>query len=81
MLGKKFMQAYVSFIVMIMTGAIVGPAYYFLTKYLATFVNEDYRQTVAVVLGVVATAIAYQMMAVIEDAKKMANNFFKSDLD
>lgn len=83
MLSRKFMQAYVSFIAMSLTVATVGPAYYFLTKYLPAFVSEDYSQTVAVALGVVATVVAYQMMAVIEenktevveDAEKMADWF------
>ena len=89
MFSKRFMESYVSFLNMSMTIAGVGLVYYFLTKYLAPLVAEDYRQTAAMALGVVAVGIAYQMMEVIEedkdqiieDAEKMANRFYKSELD
>lgn len=71
MLSKEFMRGYISFISSALTVAIVGPTYYFLTKLIASFVQEDYRQTFAVALGVLAVAASHQMMAVIEKDKEL----------
>ena len=83
MFSKNFMKSYISFISMSLTVAIVGSAYLLLTNYLATFVSEDYRQALAVVLGVFAVSLGYKMMSiieankdqVIEDAEKMADRY------
>ena len=64
----------------------------FTTKYLASFVGEDYRQAMAISLGIVAVAISYKMMgviegdkdSVIEETERMANRLMDSirkDLD
>ena len=86
------MSFYISFISMTMTVLIVGLFYYFTTKYLASFVGEDYRQAMAISLGIVAVAISYKMMgviegdkdSVIEETERMANRLMDSirkDLD
>lgn len=86
MLSRKFIDHYISFITVLLTVFIIGPIYYFVTKYLANFVSEKYQQTVAVTLGVIAVAIAFQMMTtiegnkdeVIEDTEKMIERFLRS---
>ena len=69
MLSKQFMNNYISFLAMVMTVALVGIAYYFLTPYLTTFFGRDYQPMVSIALGVLAVALAYKMMAIIEDDK------------
>lgn len=69
MFNKQFMQWYVSFVTMILTLLIIGPAYYYLAKYSASFVGEAYGQIIALILGVFAVALAYGMMEMIESDK------------
>ena len=61
------MANYISFISMSMTLAIIGSAYYFGAKYLAIYIDEEYRQVMATGLGVLAVSIGYKMMTLIEE--------------
>ena len=63
------MEYYVGFLAMMMTLVIIGPIYYFGTKYLASFVSENYQQAMAIIFGIIALAAAYKMMDVIEQNK------------
>ena len=70
MFSRKFMQYYIGFLAMMMTLLIIGPIYYFGTKYLASFVGESYQQAMAIIFGIIALAAAYKMMDVIEQNKE-----------
>jgi general stress protein CsbA len=70
MFSRKFMEYYVGFLAMMMTLLIIGPIYYFGTKYMASFVGENYQQAMAIILGIFSLAAGYKMMAVIEQNKK-----------
>jgi len=70
MFSRKFMQYYVGFLAMVMTLLIIGPIYYFGTKCLAGFLNENNQQVMAIILGIVALAAGYKMMNIVEKNKE-----------